>query len=150
MKKTWATIDETLNREKNLTDFPEEFLYKEKTITDLKDIANSFNEYFSNIGPSLSEKIDMSGNDMTYNDYLTNPVHSRFSFSPVSEKKTIISKLKNKKSYGIDGISNVLLKSIANEIIKPLTLIINQSLETGIFPDAFKTSKATPNIQKRR
>ena len=97
MKKTWGTIDETLNRKKNLTDFPEEFLYKEKTITDLKDIANSFNEYFSNIGPSLS------GNDMTYNDYLTNPVHSRFSFSPVSEKETlnIICKLKNKKSYAV-------------------------------------------------
>ena len=96
----------------------------------MKYIANSFNKYFSNIGPSLSEKIDMSGNDMTYNDYLTNPVHSQFSFSPVSEKETlnIISKLKNKKSYGIDGISNVLLKSIANEIIKPPTLIINQSL----------------------
>ena len=97
MKKTWATIDEKLNRKKNSMDFPEEFLYKEKTITDLKDIANSFNEYFSNIGPSLSEKIDMSGNDMTYNDYLENSAHSRFSFSPVSEKETlnIISKLKN-------------------------------------------------------
>ena len=35
------------------------------TLTDLKDIANSFNEYFSKIGPSLSEKIDMSGNDLT-------------------------------------------------------------------------------------
>ena len=46
MKKTWATIDETLNRERNSTDSPEEFLYKEKTITDLKDIANIFNEYF--------------------------------------------------------------------------------------------------------
>ena len=44
MKKTWATIDETLNRKKN-SNFPEEFLYKEKTITDLKDIANGFNEY---------------------------------------------------------------------------------------------------------
>ena len=150
IKKTWATIDEKLNRKKNTADFPEEFLYKEKTITDLKDIANSFNEYFSNIGPSLSEKIDMSGNTMTYSDYLTNPAHSRFSFTPVSEKETlnIINNLKNKKSYGIDGISNVLLKSIANEILKPLTLIINQSLETGIFPDAFKTSKVTPLYKK--
>ena len=49
IKKTWATIDEKLNRKRNSTDFPEEFLYKEKTITDLKDIANSLNEYFSNI-----------------------------------------------------------------------------------------------------
>ena len=71
----------------DLTDFPEEFLYKEKTIIDLKDIANSFNEYFSNIGPSLSEKNDMSGNDMTYNDYLENSAHSRFPFHQFQRKK---------------------------------------------------------------
>ena len=82
-----------LTEKKNTADFPEEFLYKEKTITDLKDIANSFNEYFSNIEPSLSEKFDT----MTYSDYLTNPAHSRFSFTPVSEKETlnIINNLKN-------------------------------------------------------
>ena len=82
---------------------------------------------------------------MTYSDYPTNPVHSRFSFSPVSEKETlnIINNLKNKKRYGIAGISNILLKSIANEILKPLTLIINQYLETGIFLDAFKTLRLT-------
>ena len=68
-------------------DFPEEFLYKEKTITDLKNIANSFNEYFSNIGPSLPEKIYMSGNDMTYNDYLENSAHSHFSFHQFQRKK---------------------------------------------------------------
>ena len=50
---------------KNTAEFPEEYLFKEKTITDLKDIANSFNDYFSNIGPSLSDKIDMSGYTMT-------------------------------------------------------------------------------------
>ena len=100
IKKTWATIDEKINRKKNTADFPEESLYKEKMITDLKDIANSLNEYFSNIGPSLTEKNDMSGNTMTDSDYLTNPAHSRFSFKPVSEKETlnIINNFKNKKS----------------------------------------------------
>ena len=39
--------------------------------------------------------------------------------------------------------SNILLKSITNKIIKPQTLIINQSLETVIFSDAFKSSKVT-------
>ena len=33
-------------------------------------------------------------------------------------------------------MSNKLLKSIQAEIAKPLTIIITQSLETGIFPDA--------------
>ena len=42
------------------------------------------------------------------------------------------------------------MKSIANEILKPLTLIINQYLETGIFPDAFKTPKVTPDLNNYR
>ena len=89
----------------------------------------------------------MFGNT-TYSDYLTNPVNSKFSFSPVSEKETlnIINNLKNKKSYDIDGISNVLLKSIA--IKRDFKTTNNQSLETGIFPDAFKTSKVTPLYKK--
>ena len=40
MKKTWATIiDEKLKRKKKSTDFPEEFLYKERRITDLKKLT---------------------------------------------------------------------------------------------------------------
>ena len=83
-------------------------------------------------------------------EYLTSSVDTQFSFTPISENETlkIIKNLKNKCSYGVDGISNVLLKSISNEIVKPLTLIINQSLETGIFPNAFKTSKVVPIYKK--
>ena len=116
----------------------------------MKDIANSFNEYFSSIGPSLSENIDVSGLDKSYDEYLTNSVDTQFSFTPISESETlkIIKNLKNKSSYGVDGISNVLLKSISNEIVNPLTLIINQSLETVIFPNAFKTSKVIPICKK--
>ena len=55
---------------------------------------------------------------------------------------------KNKSSYGTDEISNKLLKSIKNEICKPVTLIINQSITTGIFPNAFKTSKVKPIYKK--
>ena len=85
--------------EKKFNRFSRRIFIKEKTLTDLKNIANSFNEYFSNSGQSLSEKIDMSGTDMTYNDYLANSADSHVSFSPVSEKETlnVISKLKKYK-----------------------------------------------------
>ena len=151
MKKTWSTIDETLNRKRKFTDYPAEFFYNNRTIRGLKDIANSFNEYFSGIGPSLSENIDVSGLDKSYKEYLTSSVDTQFSFTPISKNKTlkIIKNLKNKNSYGVEGISNVLLKSISNEIVKPLTLLINQSLETGIFPTAFKTSKVRSSIYKK-
>ena len=44
----------------------------------------------------------------------------------------------------MDDISPVLLKYIKHEISKPVTLILNQCLTTGIFPDKFKIAKVVP------
>ena len=49
-------------------------------------------------------------------------------------KKTI-NNLQAKSNSGCDGISSNLLKVIEPVIIKPLTLFINQVLNSGIFPD---------------
>ena len=50
---------------------------------------------------------------------------------------TLISKFSNGRHL------NKLLKRIKH-IVQPLTLIINQSLTSGIYPDNFKISKTTP------
>ena len=42
--------------------------------------------------------------------------------------------MENKSRSGYDGISNTMVKYIKNEISKPLTLIINQMLDSRIFP----------------
>ena len=55
-----------------------------------------------------------------------------------------IDKLPSKTSSGVDGISPVLLKHIKHEISKPVTLILNQCLTTGIFPDKLKIAKVVP------
>ena len=60
-----------------------------------------------------------------------------------SEVATIIDKLVNKNSPGWDGISNRIVKHIKEEIVKPLTMIINKSLETGVFPDSMKLAHVT-------
>ena len=60
----------------------------------------------------------------------------------------LITNLPNKTSSGIDTISNKLLKQIKHNIVQPLTLIINQSLTSGIYPDKFKISKVTPLHKK--
>ena len=49
-----------------------------------------------------------------------------------------INSLKSKNSCGFDGISTKLIKSIAPALLKPLTLLMNQILNTGIIPDKFK------------
>ena len=59
-----------------------------------------------------------------------------------------LSNLNLSHSCGHDNLSTVILKYIANEISECLTLIINQSITTGIFPDQLKIAKFVPIFKK--
>ena len=150
IKKTWKTIDETLNRRKNKSKFPSEFIVNNRSIADQKEIADQFNIFFSNIGSTLSDSIEIDDSTLDFTDYLNNHTQHHFNFNTITESETlsIINKLKSKNSSGKDEISNKLLKSIKDEIAKPLTIIINQSLKTGVFPDALKIAKVKPLYKK--
>ena len=150
LRKTWRTIDDTLNKKSNKSKFPSKFIVNNRTVTDHKKIADEFNIFFSTIGSTLSASIKLDDSTIAFTDYLDNPTEHRFSFSKITENETltIINNLKSKNSSGNDDISNRLLKSIKCEISKPLTIIINQSLETGIFPDALKVAKVKPLFKK--
>ena len=56
----------------------------------------------------------------------------------------IISKMKPKSSSGLDNISCRLMKDISDINAIPLTLLINQSLQSGIFSDKLKIAKVVP------
>ena len=65
----------------------------------------------------------------------------------VSTKINIIDNLNSKYSFWKGGMSNnylLVLRLIKHEICDYVTLIINQSLTTGIFPNKFKIAKVTP------
>ena len=138
-----------MNTQQNVKEFPKYFLIDNINVNDPKLIANKFNNYFIEIGPTLSESI-VPPTRKSFNDYLMNPVHINFEFKVVTEKtvKEIIENLKPKTSCGVDRLSNKLLKFIKDEIAKPLTMIINQSLQTGIFPDKLKLAKVLPIHKK--
>ena len=51
-------------------------------------------------------------------------------------------------SCGHDNFSAITLKSFANEICECITLIINQTITTGIFPDQLKVAKVVPIFKK--
>ena len=42
LQKSWGTLNEALNRNKQNIDLQSDFIYKNKTITDRAEIANSF------------------------------------------------------------------------------------------------------------
>ena len=118
--------------------------------TDPTIIANKFNTFFlANIGLRLSESVNNTYN-AHFTDYLLNPTMYNFTFDLITEETTmeILNNLKPKPSSGYDGISTKLLKTCKVEICKSLTLIINQTVSTGIFPDSLKVAKVIPLYKK--
>ena len=151
MKKTWRTINETLSRDKISSELPSIFYHNDLELTNPTEIANAFNMHFANIGKNLASEIERNiTNDSDFTQYLTAPSLTKCKFRCVTQAEIVqaINKLENKNSFGHDGISNKLLKFIKDEIISSLTLIVNQMITTGIFPDSFKKSKIIPLFKK--
>ncbi len=53
-----------------------------------------------------------------------------------------------KTSFGFDRLSTKLLKTVKDALIRPITIIINQMLNIGIFPDNLKLAKIIPVYKK--
>ena len=58
IKKTWDTIRELLGRKKHKIDIPDFFRLNGQTLIGSKNIAQSFNNFFANIGPELARSIE--------------------------------------------------------------------------------------------
>ena len=149
MEMTWKTISEIICKSNNKRKELDKIIVDAKTITDKGDMCKRFNEFFTNIGPKLAEKIDIE-NKKSFDSYLKKRVLSSFTFSLVDHNTSLkcISSLASKKSSGHDGISLKLLEFLSPALIKPLTLITNQSLVTGIFPTKLKIAKILPTFEK--
>ena len=67
-----------------------------------------------------------------------------FAPSTIDEIRKLITELPSKRSSGPDNISNVLLKELAPILSEPLSIIVNQSMQTGIFPAIMKLAEVVP------
>ena len=85
-----------------------------------------------------------------FTNYLSNKPNCNLQFHPIAQTNVaqIVDNLKPKSSTGINNISSKLLKRTTNSITAPFTIIINQMMASGIFPDALKVSKVIPLYKK--
>ena len=151
IKKTWSVISEILSKKHRKNNPINEIRINNRIYTKTKDICEKFNDFFVNIGPTLALEIKTPRGKRS-SDYLNKVFTSKFHFDLIDENETdkIIKSLKSKDSAGHDGLSIKLLKLIGPILVKSLTLIINQSLITGIFPDQLKIAKGVPLYKKRQ
>ena len=141
LNKSWKIIKSILNKNHN-KNIQTTFCSNGEQITDKKEIAEKFNNFFVNIGPTLSKKIPFTEGDIQ--DYLTR-TQTRILLSPVDENE-IIKVIKNLKdsSAGWDDINASLFKLSINSVITPFTHICNLSLLNGVFPNELKIARVCP------
>ena len=110
-------------------------------VTNSKDIANGFNEFFVSIGPELAKDIHSDINPLTYVNNINNSI-AIFDVS-CEEVRNIIHSLKN-SSAGHDEFPTFVGKICVDSYIEPLTFLINSSLRTGVFPSELKLARVVP------
>ena len=102
-----------MSKLKNKKKFPDHFKFEGELITDKYVIANNLNDFFVNIGQTLSSKIKPDSK-ASYKDFLKNKTNHVFNFKTID--RAIVLKifidLPNKASCGFDNLSLKLIKSI--------------------------------------
>jgi len=139
-KKLWKALKDLLpNSKANSSTFC--VLDGDKEITDNKDIANTFNNFFSTIGSKLAKDFTSTSSDINVplnpNSFLFNRVTSKM----VSK---IISSLETGKATGPDDIGVKILKAGSPVISFYLCHIFNLSMSLGRVPKLWKTKRVSP------
>ena len=113
-------------------------------VTDFKAKADLFNKYFSTQCSPLN-------NTSTLPSQLFPPTSNTSHSSIVINGDNVLKLIRSldvNKSHGSDQISIRMLKICDSSLIKPLTIIFNSSLKSGVFPSAWKKANIIPIHKK--
>ena len=145
MKETWKILNGLINKKSKGKQISTEFNGDESKITGDKTIANGFNNFFVNIGPSLAKRIPKC-KDSLFTQFLPDKIEDTMFLQPVTEEEIMqqVKNAKKKKSKDHDQFDMCLVKKIIPYIVKPLAHICNTSLMNGIFPDRMKIARVIP------
>ena len=110
-------------------------------MSDKTFITNAFNNYFLNVGKTLSKNIVSTGDPLSYVN--SNPTTI---FVPSIQQIEIhnVMSLINNSTAGYDDLQPSIMKMLTKVYIKSLTYLINISIKQGIFPEELKMAKVIP------
>ena len=144
IKKTWNTINKIINKRKSHISLPTQIENGHDTSTDPLFIANTLNTHFATIGSQGREN-----SIINYKEISNTMKHHQLG-SIVLEDTTsdeicnIINSLDQNKACGADEISVSILKKINSSVSPIISLLINNSFKTGIYPECLKLAKVVP------
>ena len=149
-KKIWSLINDL--RGKSKTPPKSSFLVGGERINCRRIIANKFNEYFVSLASNLNATLELHNgipinNVHSFSQYLTNRVDSSIYLYDTYDLEIldIIKEFENGKA---SDIPTILIKKSATMIAPTLAKLYNNCMNSGTFPQIFKTGKITPIFKK--
>ena len=141
--KTYWTILKTFFNGRKIPIIPP-LLIEGKLVSDFKEKANMFNEFFSRQCTPLN-----NGSKCPSQHYfITNERLSSIVFDDQDIIK-IIRALNINKSHGHDDISIRMIKICDSALVKPLSIIFHNCIKSGSFPYTWKKSNVIPVHKKK-
>ena len=152
-RKLWQGINEIISTKAKTKFSPtsiETTINDEQvTITDNRQIANTFNQHYTTVADKILKSRKFPGNKH-FTQYLHNPIVNSFLIKPTTPKEIedIILGFDITKSSGPNSIPNKIIKEIRFSISIPIANICNSSFTSGIFPTILKITKVIPIYKK--
>ena len=145
----WKVFGNILSKNKNKNSKINQLKSNNKTIKDPKEISNTFNNFFCNIGPDLAKSFN-NFTDSQHKEYLGEQSNQSMYMRKTNTQEVLdlISKLESKKSSGHDGLSSKFIKLCSPFLSVILANIFNQSITNGVYPDSLKIARVSPIHKK--
>ena len=145
-KQAWKTVNKILNRKQECGSEINGINSQSGQITGSNELPESFNNYFTKIGPNIANTIENS--DVNFMDYLNEKIKTKnvFKFQVISVTKVVslLPSLNPCKSTGIDKIPAKIIRMAAPVIAESLTKIFNTEICSETVPFDWKVARVIP------
>ena len=149
MKKLWSGIKTIISHKSSTSSSINKIKDKDGNVTsDPSKMSNIFNDFYVNVADGITKTIPLTPKSPL--DYLSDRTCNSLFLTPVTlmEVNDLINILNPSKSVGPNSIPIKLLKIIGHSVSPLLALLVNQSFQSGTFPDKLKVAKVISLFKK--
>ena len=141
MKKSWKTLHSLMGSKNNKNSIDNIFS-NATSDHDKMIIVNRFNDFFAGVGNTLAAQIP----DSLYPPiFPSDHIQQSFYLFPPTREEIIKIIMNLKATWTSNDVLPVkLLKKFSNILVIPITLLIENSIQSGVFPRDLKIARITP------
>ena len=147
IKGHWDVLRKVMGKTNNKNELPKAFKVDNTWVTDKQNIADSFNHYYSRVGPDTNESVGQSEKTAEYYQEKNKKRNTDEILTSVFTEEEVIDACKMlnpKKSYDAYGFSQKVVLQDTDILAPMFTHLANCSLENGTCPDQSKIARVIP------